>query len=51
MWSAISGAVDGGWGSTVRILVILAVRGGVAIGIVLAVGTSPAASLLRTLLP
>jgi hypothetical protein len=51
MWSTITGAIDGGWGPTARMLVILVVRGGIAIGTVLAVGASPAASVFRSLLP
>lgn len=50
LWSTIATAISGGWGTTARMIVILVVLGGIAIGVISALGDSPAGSTVRALL-
>ena len=50
MWSTIAVAVQGGWGSTGRLLTIFAVLGALCIGVVNAVDGSDILVMLRSLL-
>lgn len=49
MWSTIAAAVQSGWGSTVRLLLILVTLGAVVTGAAMASGDSELAGLVRTL--
>lgn len=49
MWSTIADAVQSGWGSTARLLLILAVLGAIVTGVAMASGDSELVGLVRTL--
>lgn len=50
MWSTIADAVQSGWGSTARLLVILVMLGAILTGAAMATGESELMGLVRTLL-
>lgn len=50
LWSAITMAINGGWGTTLRMLILLTVLGAIAIGIIVAVGDGPVGPAIRALL-
>jgi hypothetical protein len=50
LWSTITTAISGGWGTTARMIVILVVLGVIAIGVISALGDVPAGSMIRALL-
>lgn len=50
LWSTISTAISGGWGTTARMITILVTLGMIAISVILAVGDGPAGSAIRALL-
>lgn len=50
MWSTIADAVQSGWGSTARLLVILLMLGAMLTGAAMATGESELVGLVRTLL-
>lgn len=50
LWSTVSSAINGGWGTTARMLVILLALGTIAIGLALAVGGGLGGMALRSLL-
>ena len=50
LWSAVADAVRDGWGSTARMLLILAVRGGIVIVALILGAHLPVVDVLRTLM-
>lgn len=49
MWSTVTAAVEGGWGSTVRLLTLLIPLGALVLGLAVATGESDLVGLLRAL--
>lgn len=50
LWSTITTAISGGWGTTARMLVILVALGAIVIGVVLAIDERPADAVIRALI-
>lgn len=50
MWSTIADAVQSGWGSTARLLLILVMLGAIVTGAAMATGDSELVGLVRTFL-
>lgn len=51
MWSTIADAVESGWGSVARLVVVLIALGTVGSGAAVATSNSGLVTILRTLLP
>lgn len=49
MWSTISASVQSGWGSTLRLLVVIGLRGTIPIGVAVLAGGGGLFSLLTAL--
>ena len=49
MWTAISGAVEAGWGPTSRLLAVLLLRGVVLVCVAVAVGHGDLAAMIANL--
>lgn len=50
MWSAVTAAVQSGWGSTLRLLAVISLRGAFLIGVAVLASESGLFGVLRALL-
>lgn len=50
LWTTMSAAINGGWGATFRMLVLIVALGAIGIGFIVAVGDGPTDTIVRALL-